>query len=69
MFLQIHMSRTLHIPEQIKHVKPVHPGELSFMIQEYEQDTEVYLNELLKVSNADSQRGLVLVPNTGEPWW
>ena len=48
---------TVLTPEQIKHVKPVNPGELSFMIQQHEQDTEVYINELMKA------------PNTEEEYW
>ena len=35
-------------PEQIKHIQPVEPALLSFMIQ-HEETTEVHINELLKV--------------------
>ena len=35
-------------PEQIKHIQPVDPAMLSFMIQ-HEVTTEIYINELLKV--------------------
>ena len=35
-------------PEQIKHIQPVDPAVLSFMIQ-HEETTEVYINELLKL--------------------
>ena len=34
--------------EQIKHIQPVDPAILSFMIQ-HEDTTEIYINELLKV--------------------
>ena len=35
-------------PEQIKHIQPIDPAMLSFMIQ-HEDTTEVYINERLKV--------------------
>ena len=41
-------------PEQIKPVKPVHPGELNFMMTPIiKQDTEVFIHELPKVSNTE----------------
>ena len=39
-------------PEQIKHIQPVDPAMLSFMIQ-HEDTTEIYINELLKVPSQD----------------
>ena len=44
-------------PEQIKHIQPVDPALLSFMIH-HEETTEVHINELLKVpqQNSDLQR-------------
>ena len=43
-------------PEQIKHIQPVDPALLSFMIQ-YEEPTEVYINELLKVPLTKNHTG------------
>ena len=42
-------------PEQIKHIQPVDPALLSFMIQ-HEETTEVYINELLKVPQQNSEQ-------------
>ena len=39
-------------PEQIKHIQPVDPAMLSFMIQ-HEDTTEIYITELLKVPSQD----------------
>ena len=42
-------------PEQIKHIQPVDPALLSFMIQ-HEETTEVYINEPLKVPQQNSEQ-------------
>ena len=42
-------------PEQIKHFQPVDPALLSFMIQ-YDETTEVYINELLKVPHPNTEQ-------------
>ena len=41
-------------PEQIKHIQPVDPALLSFMIQ-HKETTEVYINELPKVPQQNSE--------------
>ena len=42
-------------PEQIKHIQPVDPAMLSFMIQ-HEDTTEIYINELLKVPSQNPEQ-------------
>ena len=42
-------------PEQIKHIQPVDPALLSFTIH-YEETTEVYINELLRVPQQNSEQ-------------
>ena len=42
-------------PEQIKHIQPVDPAMLSFMIQ-HEDTTEIYINELLKAPSQNSEQ-------------
>ena len=41
-------------PEQIKHIQPVDPAMLSFMIQ-HEETTEIYIKELLKVPSQNTE--------------
>ena len=54
-------------PEQIKRVTPVNLVELSFMVQENEQDTKMYLHELLKVSYTDTDQYWLPTPeNPGD---
>ena len=53
-------------PEQIKHIQPVDPALLSFMIQ-HEETTDVYLNELLKVQKPNSDQNTYWFPTPEEP--
>ena len=53
-------------PEQIKHIQPVDPALLSFMIQ-HEETTVVYINELLKVPQQNSEQDSYWFPNREEP--
>ena len=53
-------------PEQIKHVQPVDPALLSFMIQ-HEETTEVYINELLKVPQPNPEQETYWFPTPEEP--
>ena len=52
-------------PEQIKHIQPVDPL-LSFMIQ-HEETTEVYINELHKVPQQNSEQKTYWFPTPEEP--
>ena len=53
-------------PEQIEHIQPVDPALLSFMIQ-HEETTEVYINELLKVPQQNSEQETYWFPTPEEP--
>ena len=52
--------------EQIKHIQPVDPAVLSFMIQ-HEETTEVYINELLKVPQSNSEHESYWFPTLEDP--
>ena len=55
-------------PEQIKHIQPVDPAMLSFMLQ-YEDTTEIYINELevLKVPSQNPEQESYWFPTPEEP--
>ena len=56
----------IHTPEQIKHIQPVDPAMLSFMIQ-HEDTTEIYINELLKVPSQNPEQESYWIPIPEEP--
>ena len=53
-------------PEQIKHIQPVDPAMLSFMIQ-HEETTEIYINELLKVPSQNPEQESYWFPTPEDP--
>ena len=53
-------------PEQIKHIQPVDPAMLSFMIQ-HEDLTGIYINELLKVPPPNPVKESYCFPTPEEP--
>ena len=53
-------------PEQIKHIQPVDPAMLSFMIQ-HEDTTEIYINELLKLPSPDPDQESYWFPTPDDP--
>ena len=53
-------------PEQIKHIQPMDPALLSFMIQ-HEETTEVHINELLKVLQQNPEQETYWFPTPDEP--
>ena len=53
-------------PEQIKHIQPVDPAMLSFMIQ-HEDTTEIYINDLLKVPSQDPDQESYWFPTPDDP--
>ena len=53
-------------PEQIKHIQPVDPAMLSFMIQ-HEETTDVYINELLKVPQPNAEQESYWFPTPEDP--
>ena len=52
--------------EQIKHIQPVDPAMLSFMIQ-HEETTEIYINELLKVPSQNPEQKSYWFPTSEDP--
>ena len=52
--------------EQIKHIQLVDPSQLSFMTQ-HEDTTEIYINELLKVSRQNPEPDTYWIPTPVEP--
>ena len=52
--------------EQIKQIQPVEPAVSSFMIQ-HEETTEVYINELLKVPQPNSEQESYWFPTPEDP--
>ena len=53
-------------PEQIKHIQPVDPAMLSFMIQ-HEDTTEIYINELLKFPSQNPEQESYWFPTPEDP--
>ena len=53
-------------PEQIKHIQPVDPALLSFIIQQ-DETTEVYINELLKVPQQNEEQETYWFPTPEDP--
>ena len=53
-------------PELIKHIQPVDPAMLSFMIQ-HEEPTEIYINELLKVPPQNPDQESYWFPTPEDP--
>ena len=53
-------------PEQSKHMQPVEPAMLLFMIQ-HKETTEVYINELLQVPQQNSEQETYWFPTPEEP--
>ena len=54
-------------PEQIKHIKPVDPSILTFMMHEHTEETHGYLNELLKVDSPNNDKETYWFPTPEEP--
>ena len=52
--------------EEIKHLQPVDPALLSLLIQ-HEETTDVYINELLKVPQRNSEHEISWFPTPEEP--
>ena len=42
-------------PEQLKYIKPINPATITFIMHQHTEDTDVYLNELLKDHNKEDK--------------
>ena len=61
---------TVLSPDQIKHVKPIHPGELNFMMHQDTDTMDQYIHELLKVPSTQNEQEEYWFPtpeNPGDP--
>ena len=57
-------------PEQIKHIKPVDPSTLTFMMHQHMENTDLYLNQLMKQINHQMNQkrtGSQHLRNLGDP--
>ena len=53
--------------DQIQHIKPIHPGELNFMMHPFIDTMDQYIQELLKVPSAQSEREDYCFPTPENP--
>ena len=58
---------TVMTSEQNKPVKLVHPGELNSMKQQHAQDTDQYINDLLKFPNVETDSKMSWLPTPEYP--
>ena len=54
-------------PEQIKHIKPVDPSTLTFMMHQHMENTDLYLNQLMKTNQSSDEPESYWFPTHEEP--
>ena len=54
-------------PEQIKHIKPVDPSILTFMMHQYIENTDLYLNQLMKTNQPSDDQETYWGPTSEQP--
>ena len=54
-------------PEQIKHIKPVDPSTLTFMMHQHIENTDLYLNQLLKTNQSSDEQETYWFPTPEQP--
>ena len=54
-------------PEQIKHIKPVDPSTLTFMMHQHTENTDLYLNQLLKTNQSSDEQETYWFPTPEQP--
>ena len=54
-------------PEQLKHIKPINPSVLTFIMHQHTEVTDVYLNELLKVNDKEDKTEQYWFPTPEQP--
>ena len=54
-------------PEQLKHIKPINPSTLTFIMHQHTEVTDVYLIELLKVNNKEDKTEQNWFPTPEQP--
>ena len=54
-------------PEQLKHIKPINPSMLTFIMHQHTEVTDVYLNERLKVNDKEDKTEQYWFPTPEQP--
>ena len=54
-------------PEQIKHIKPVDASTLTFMMHQHTENTDLYLNQLLKTKQSSDEQETYWFPTPEQP--
>ena len=54
-------------PEQIKHIKPVDPATLTFMMHQHIKNTDLYLNQLMKTNQLSDEQETYCFPTPEQP--
>ena len=54
-------------PEQIKHIKPVDPSTLTFMMHQHMENTDLYLNQLMKTNQSSDEQETYWLTTPEEP--
>ena len=54
-------------PEQIKHIKPVDPSTLTFMMHQHMENTDLYLNQLMKTHQSSDEQETYWFPTPEQP--
>ena len=54
-------------PEQIKHIKPVDPSTLTFMMHQHAENTDLYLNQLMKTNPPSDEQETYWFPTSEQP--
>ena len=54
-------------PEQIKHIKPVDPSTLTFMMHQHTENTDLYLNQLMKTNPPSGEQETYWFPTPEQP--
>ena len=54
-------------PEQIKHIKPVDSSTLTFMMHQHIENTDLYLNQLMKTNHSSDEQETYWFPTPEQP--
>ena len=54
-------------PEQIKHIKSVDPSTLTFMMHQHSENTDLYLNQLMKANQSSDEQETYWFPTPEQP--
>ena len=54
-------------PEQMNYIKPVDPSTLTFIVHQHLKNTDVYLNQPMKVNQPQGEQKTYWFPAHGQP--